>query len=191
MKTASLDLLIERAGAGSRAAMGALYDATAPAMYAMALAILKDKSAAETALIDAYGQIWKAAPTYVKSDSPAATWIAMAVREVVLAHARRDGGRAALEPAIAPGEVNKTSNAQSIYRAGEEERLAAALSALDDASRASIRRAFFEGAPYGVLAQHLSSPLGGVKSRIRRGLLVMRDRMEGTGAADTEKQAAQ
>ena len=57
----------------------------------------------------------------------------------------------------------------------DERRLAYCIGTLKDGDGRLIRAAFFEGSTYAELATRTTTPLGTVKSRIRRALLKLRD----------------
>ena len=62
--------------------------------------------------------------------------------------------------------------------AGEEGRLHNCLSELDDRTETVIRTAFFEGVTYDALARRMDTPLGTVKSWVRRGLAKLKGCLE-------------
>jgi RNA polymerase sigma-70 factor (ECF subfamily) len=66
---------------------------------------------------------------------------------------------------------DKSPGAEALLEAaGEDARLNACLSQLDDRTEKVIRTAFFEGVTYEALARRMEAPLGTVKSWVRRGL---------------------
>jgi RNA polymerase sigma-70 factor (ECF subfamily) len=63
--------------------------------------------------------------------------------------------------------------------AGQATQIRAAMEALSVLQRVAIELAFYEGLTHAEIAERLELPLGTVKTRIRQGLLKLRDRLAG------------
>ena len=170
--------IIQRIAGGDRAAMAELYDRHADAVFSLACRIVRQPADAEDVVQDVFTQAWRQASRYDAERASAAAWLlnitrTRAIDRVRAARARQriSGGEERLELTPAAGA---TQEEQAI--GGERaERVRAALSALGEAQRRAIDLAYFGGLTHGEIAERLAEPLGTVKTRIRSGLLKLRD----------------
>lgn len=173
------DLLVAVA-AGDSAAFENLYRSTSAKLFGICLRVVKQRSDAEDVLQDVYATIWRKANQYDAARASAMTWLAMMARNKAIDRVRASGierNSASLD--LAEDIHDQSPGAQSIAEASDEnKRLNACLDELEVQRRNLIRVAFFEGATYEELAARSGSPLGTVKSWIRRGLLRLKACLE-------------
>ncbi len=158
---------------GEHYALRALYDQEARWLLGVALRILRNRAAAEDVLQDAFLQIWKSAGSYQASLGSARGWIFTVVRNRALNEARRAGRQQDMDDA----DVAVLLDAAQLDAAQDGGRLRAdaeslerCLQALDEAKRQCIVHAFVDGFTHAQIAERLVTPVGTVKSWIRRGL---------------------
>ena len=175
---AGLARLIERAAGGDRAAFRQLYSSTAPKLYGICLRILDDPAAAEEALQDSFMSVWRLAGTFDEGRGNATAWLVTIARSRAIDRYRATRRVEAL-PIDAANEVADTAldAERQLIAAGETGRLNDGLATLDSGDARLIRAAFYEGSSYAELATRAGLPLGTVKSRIRRALLKLRERL--------------
>ena len=160
---------------GDREALRALYEAQAPRLFGVALAILRDRAAAADALHDAFLRIQARAGQFDASRGMAEAWLGAVVRHAALDIARARG-REQLTDDPALGDVPVEADALERVAAGAEaRRLRDCLLALDERNRRGIVLAFVHGLSHAQVAARLDLPLGTVKAWIRRGLLRLRE----------------
>ncbi len=162
------------------AAFEALYRATSAKLFGICLHLLRERSDAEDALQEVYATIWRKARQYDAALASPITWLAMIARNKAIDRLRAEHGQRHALPIefaeqLDDGSPGVDSNAE---QAAEHRRLAGCLGELDAARRQLIRTAFFEGVTYEQLAQRSGTPLGTVKSWIRRGLQQLRSCLE-------------
>lgn len=165
---------------GDVGAFEALYRATSAKLFGVCLGVLPSRSDAEEVLQDVFTTVWRKAAQYDAALSSPLTWLAMLARNRAIdrlrASARERGGApielAAEMPDPAPSTL---ANAES---SDERRRLEGCMDQLEAQRRTLIRTAFFEGATYDELARRSGSPLGSVKSWIRRGLAQLKACLE-------------
>ena len=163
--------LMSRVAAGERAALRQLYDATSAKLFAVCLRILSDREESEDVLQEVYVTIWRRADRFDASRASVMTWVSTIARNRSIDRLRARGPLAYADQVeeleIPDGGVSAEA---LLVTAGEEGRLHHCLSELDARTEKVIRTAFFEGVTYEALARRMDTPLGTVKSWVRRGL---------------------
>jgi RNA polymerase sigma factor (sigma-70 family) len=176
---ADLQPLMAAIAAGDRLALRQLYDATSAKLFGVTLRILSDREEAEDVLQEVYVTVWRRADRYDAAKAGVMTWIATIARNRAIDRLRARGPMAYAEPVdgleIADGAIGADALLEA---AGDARRLQGCLGELDDRTQAVIRTAFFEGVTYEALALRMSTPLGTVKSWIRRGLAKLKGCLE-------------
>ncbi|HEY6134458.1 MAG TPA: sigma-70 family RNA polymerase sigma factor [Rubrivivax sp.] len=162
---------------GERYALRALYEHESRWLLGVALRIVRDRQRAEDVLHDAFLQLWQHAGSYQSALGSARGWIYTIVRHAALKALREPGRMQALDPA----ELTVLADAQQAgsddERALDTDSLERCLQRLDDARRACVIHAFVDGFTHEQIAERLSTPLGTVKSWIRRSLASLRECM--------------
>lgn len=170
---------LRQASEGDREAFAALYDASSGLVYALVLRILGNPADAEEVTLDVYVQAWRQAARFDGARGGVAAWLATIGRSRALDRYRAHGARQRRE--AGPMEEESVSEAPSPERLtslGEERRVvAAALRALPAEQRLVIELAYFEGLSQTEMAERLGLPLGTVKTRVRLGMMALRDRI--------------
>lgn len=165
---------------GDREAFERLYRATSDKLFGVCVRLLRDRAEAEDALQDVFTTIWHKAGQYDAARASAITWLAQIARNRCIdrlrstSHLRRNDAIDLAEqiPDDAPGALDHAE------RAGERERLEECMSELEANRSKLLRTAFFEGVTYEELAARSNTPLGTVKSWIRRSLIALRACLE-------------
>ena len=175
-------LLLQRCGNGDSAALRTLYDDVAPQLFGVILRILPRRNLAEEALQEVFLSIWRNAGTYQPSRGSPMTWLASIARNRALdmrrsltAEPLSSDPVAAFEETIA-AEGNNPE--QETALAVEAQRLNNCMEQLTPEQNRAIRLAFINGLSYPEIAHHIQSPLGTVKSWVRRGLQALKACLE-------------
>jgi len=173
-ETELTDLLVKVAN-GDRAALRAIYVRQSTRLFGVAMAILRDRTAAADVLQDAFLKLWERARQFDPARGNAEAWIAAIVRYGALDIARTRGRET---PSDDPnlGDAAIDPDALDALLASESgKRLRDCLARLDPRNRQGIVLAFVHGLSHPEVAARLDQPLGTVKSWIRRGLLSLRE----------------
>lgn len=172
-----------RVARGDRSAFAELYDQLAPRVHAVVLAVVRDPSQAEEVTQEVMVELWRLAPRFDAARGSAASWAATvahrrAVDRVRSTQASRDRDRrdARVRTAAAPHD----DVVEQVEDRVDRERVAGALRTLTDTQRESIELAYFSGYTYREVAAVLDVAEGTVKTRIRDGLIRLRDALEVT-----------
>ncbi len=156
---------------GEQFALQAIYARDSRWLFAVALRIVKRRELAEEVLHDAMVKVWRRAHLYSPALGSARGWVYTVVRNQALNAVRKKVMEVSTEDHVVP-EVGALDNQELAQEAG---RLSACLGKLDETKRNAIVLAFVDGYTHDQIAEKLDSPLGSVKSWIRRGLLKLKE----------------
>jgi RNA polymerase sigma-70 factor, ECF subfamily len=172
---ALLDRIVER----DERAVGELYDRHSRLLYGLILRILRDRSETEEVLQEVFVLVWTRAETYNVALGSPAGWLVRIARNRAIDRLRANSVRiraveSAPEPA-APESPEMHAAASEAQRA-----IGQALSALPAEQRVLIEQAYFLGLTQSELAERFKLPLGTVKTRIRTGMIALRQQLSQT-----------
>jgi RNA polymerase sigma-70 factor (ECF subfamily) len=175
-----LDKLLKDIALGNRQAFEKLYRDSSPQLFAICLRIVSQRSEAEDVLQEVFATVWRKAAQFDVERAGAMSWLAMIARNKAIDRLRSQPQARKFEPLELADEIADpiASPQRDAQAAGERDRLDECMKRLDDRRRSLIRAAFFDGSTYEELAARVGSPLGTVKSWIRRGLLQLRECLE-------------
>lgn len=173
---------VRRAAQGDQAALAEFYDATSRYVFGLALRIVGDRSAAEEVVIDVYLQVWRQAALFDPGRGTPAAWLFAMTRSRALdllrsgaqrAQSRRQSLDTVAElPDPGPGpEVEADA-------AGRSRLVRNALASLSPEQREAVELAYFGGLSQSEIADRTGVPLGTAKTRIRLGMIRLRQVLE-------------
>ena len=168
---------------GDESAMADLYDRHARAIYSLALRMLADAAEAEDVVQDVFTQAWRQAGLYDAARAPVIGWLIVMARARTLDRLRARRSRIALGgPGPDPADLADAAPGPELQAIGREQgsRVRAALAALSAAQREAIELAYYNGLSQSDIAARLKQPLGTVKTRMRSGLLRLRELLRGS-----------
>lgn len=177
MDTAGDDLteLLLMVARGDESVFGVLYDQIAGAVFGLVRRVLRDPSQAEEVTQEVLVEVWRTAPRFDPERGNARTWImTMAHRRAVDRVRREQAARdretkaTKFEPAAPP--VDETVAIEL-----EHQQVRSALGQLTDLQQEAIALAYYGGHTYREVAELLDIPLATTKTRIRDGLIRLRD----------------
>jgi RNA polymerase sigma-70 factor (ECF subfamily) len=167
------EALMELVAAGDSAALAQLYDRHARAVYGLALRMLAAAEPAEEVVQETFWRIWKRAATYQRNSS-FLPWMFGITRNLCIDELRRRQVRpvsAGNDEEILSVLTDQQQNVEQSTLEAERRRLiTSALADLPQDQREVIELAYFGGLSQREIADHLQSPLGTIKTRIRLGL---------------------
>lgn len=173
-ETLDLAELLTLVPTGDESAFATLYRQTGPHLYGVALRITRDRSSAEDVVQDVLTKLWSGAARFEAGRGSPLGWLLTMARNRALDLIARRGRDAPLPEEF--DELPDPAEDALSALAGREDadRLRACLEVLTDDQRRAILVAFFEGATHEEVAEQLETPLGTVKSWVRRGLLKLK-----------------
>ncbi len=175
--------LLERLLARDQTALSALYDRYAGVVYALAFRITSSTVEAEDVVVDTFWQIWQQADRYDRTRGQVGAWIFTIARSRALdrLRARRRSPLTEQDPRAeaeaAQRAVASDSPEQALWLHEQSALVRAALVELTPVQRQAIELAYYQGLTHTEIAERLGEPLGTIKTRIRLGLMKMREHL--------------
>jgi len=171
--------LLRRLEAREPDALEALYGRYSAYVMGIALRILGSREEAEEVVQDVFWQLWKSSLCYDPARGRFSTWLFSVARNRSIDRLRASNRTplrsAAEELDRLPSNDDQEGEAYLVERQKE---VRAQLELLPSEQRAAIELAFFRGLSHGEIAEQTGEALGTIKSRIRRGLLRLRQGLE-------------
>jgi RNA polymerase sigma-70 factor (ECF subfamily) len=172
------ELLIRVAG-GDRDAFAQLFGRYAAKVKAYLLRLGAAGAIAEDLAQDAMLSIYRRAASYDPAKAKASTWIFVIARNAWIDKLRRERVELAYRQINPPPEESEDEAPdEAAVRLQDAEQVSAALATLSPDQRQVVELSFFEDRPHSEIAEHLSLPLGTVKSRLRLALIKLRAHWE-------------
>jgi RNA polymerase sigma-70 factor (ECF subfamily) len=164
-------------------AIGELYDRHRRLLYGLILRILRDRSEAEEVLQEVFVLVWTRAETYDVALGVPIAWLVRLARNRAIDRLRANRVRLrAVETVAAPSPASGDPETRASQ--GEQEHaVARALGELPREQRDLIEEAYFLGLTQSELAARHQVPLGTVKTRMRSGLQLLRQKLSAVAGA--------
>ncbi len=162
-------------------ALGELYDRHAGRLLALARRVLGDGGEAEEVLQEVFLFVWRSAASFDPARGSVLTWLLIVTRSRAIDRLRTRRGASrpevrSLEELAEPPASSEDIEASSAGRQWEV-LCRSAVQQLPEDQRRALELAYFEGLTHQEIAERTSSPLGTVKTRVRLGLMKLRERM--------------
>lgn len=174
--------LVARIAQGDREALGLIYDRYARVIYSVSFRLLGDRGAAEEITQDVFLSLWLRAGTYQTDKGKFSTWLfSIAHNRAVdaLRRRRREGTPTPIDtPDMERIAANGPDPAQQSAIMTDRRLVQQALVKLPDPQREVLVMAYYQGLTQVEIANRLSAPLGTVKTRMRLGLLKLKEMLK-------------
>jgi len=168
--------LLELVALGDEQAFEALYERVAGVVFGLARAVLRDPHQAEEVAQEVLLEVWRLAPRYDAGKGSARAWIStMTHRRAVDRVRSSQAARTRDEVAATQGERDYDDVVETVETRLEAERVRHCLDGLTPRQRDAVTLAYYGGHSYANVADLLKLPLGTVKTRMRDGLIRLRD----------------
>jgi RNA polymerase sigma-70 factor (ECF subfamily) len=174
--------LVQSIATGDQRALQALYERTHRIVFTLIARITNNRETAEELTLDVFHDVWRRASTYDADGGSVVGWIMNQARSRAIDRLRFEQRKKRVNPY--PNEsvpVAATIDQHETYDLKEQGRLLRnALTVLTPAERQVIETAFFSELTYDEVAVRLNQPLGTVKTRVRSGLMKLRQALAKT-----------
>ena len=172
--------LIARMAKEDGSALTELHGMWSPILLGIACRMLGDRREAEEAVQDTFVRMWHRAKDYDPQQSPPFVWAFAVMRGYCIDHLRyrhrgkRDSSRVVPIHLHAPPEATEDARVMAI---DDWRRVRAALDVLETEERRCLELAVFLEYTHSEISEHLGTPLGTVKNRLRRALEKVRNQL--------------
>jgi RNA polymerase sigma-70 factor, ECF subfamily len=175
--SADLAGLLRLAGRGDEAAFARLYDATASRVFGLALRVVRDRAQAEEVAQESFLEIWRTSSRYDPDRGSPLSWLLTITHRRAVDRVRSAESASRREATYHDRNqtIEHDSTAEAAQASLEARRVRGALSHLTAAQREAVSLAYLGGYTHTEVATMLDLPLGTAKTRIRDGLIRLRD----------------
>lgn len=174
-----LQQLLARVAVGDKTAFSDLYDEVAPRVFGLVKRLLVDHSQSEEVTQEIFLEVWQTASRFDPNKGGATTWIlTMAHRRAVdRVRASQSSRDRDVKIGIRDYQNDYDNVSTSVEVKVEHERVEKAMGRLTELQRQAIQLSYYGGYSNSEVAEILSVPIGTVKTRIRDGMIRLRDEM--------------
>jgi RNA polymerase sigma-70 factor (ECF subfamily) len=170
--------LLKAVAAKDEAALGQLYDRYRLILFGMLMRILNNREEAEDVLQEVFLQVWRRAGDFDEKRGRPFTWLVTLARSRGIDRLRSLASRERVAVAGANEASGEVSDAASdAIRSEQRGVVNNALSELPDEQKQPLMLAYFDGLTQAEIALQLGAPLGTVKTRMRAGMMKLRERL--------------
>jgi RNA polymerase sigma-70 factor (ECF subfamily) len=169
--------LLHAIAGGDEQALASLYDRYRVILFSLVLRILHSRDDAEDVLQELFLQVWKRASDFDETRGRPFTWLVTLARSRAIDRLRSLDARerAVNESVRAAGPEEWADAVDDLIRSEQSEVVRRALAELPDEQRRALLLAYFEGLTQTEIAARLNAPLGTVKTRMRSGMIKLRE----------------
>jgi RNA polymerase sigma-70 factor (ECF subfamily) len=169
--------LVQRVAMGDQDAFAALYDSVASPVHGVVRSVLRDRAQSEEVAQEVLVEVWRTAPRYRPDRGTPVNWILTLAHRRAVDRVRSVEAAAAREHKAAlldrlPDYDHVTEQVEARL---EREQVRRCLRTLTDVQKQAVTLAYYRGLTYRQVAETLALPLGTVKTRLRDGLVRLRD----------------
>ncbi len=173
-----LGTLLSRAGRGDQSAFAELYDQLAPLLYGVVLKVVRDPSQSEEVTQEAFIELWRLAPRYDSSRGSVRSWAATLAHRRAIDRVRSEqASRDRTEREAHKRPIQSSDVAEQVVANIDGTRVRKALERLTEIQRQAVELAYFGGHSYREVALLLDVAEGTIKTRIRDGMIRLRDEL--------------
>jgi RNA polymerase sigma-70 factor (ECF subfamily) len=179
-ESAALRQALVRMAQGEHPALATCFDLMGSVVFSLAVRMLRDRAAAEDVSQDIFVQVWRQASHYDATRGSPEAWIMMIARTRILDRIRSRGAGVVLKSVgdNLPDAPAADDWPEDLAISREDAaHVRQALADLPAEQKQAVELAFFDGLTHMEIAEKTHVPLGTIKTRIRLGLLKIRDQL--------------
>ncbi len=178
----SLTDILPKVAAGEPRAMDDCIQRYAAIVWTIVSRYLKDATEAEDLIQDIFTEIWKKAASFDPTIAGESTFVGMIARRRSIDFLRRRGRQPEFEP-LAAAEFVPHASPETPSIGCDPESVRSSLATLSADTRQLFHLFFDDGFTHPEIAEKTGLPLGTVKTRLRRGLIALREQLQRLGTS--------
>lgn len=160
--------------------MAQLYDRYRVILFGLLMRILNNREEAEDVLQELFMQVWRRATDFDENRGKPFSWLVTMARSRAIDRLRTLAARERVAVAGARDESEAISDAaMDAFRSEQRGLVTNALAQLPDEQQRPLMLAYFDGLTQSEIATQLGAPLGTVKTRMRNGMIKLRELLAG------------
>jgi RNA polymerase sigma-70 factor, ECF subfamily len=173
----SEEALLQRVARGDEAAFERLYDLVAPLVHGVVLGVLRNPALAEEVTQEVLVEAWRTAPRFDATRGSARSWLLTMARRRAVDRVRSVQAAVDRDAAVGAREVERDVDvvSEAVEIRLEQQQVRRCLDGLSAVQLEAVSLAFYAGHTHREVAHLLGVPLGTVKTRLRDGLIRLRD----------------
>ena len=174
---ATVDDLMVLVARGDTAAYAEVYDLLSAAVYGLVRQVLRDPAQSEEVAQEVFIAVWRQATRFDPSRGSAVAWVMTMAHRRAVDRVRTEQASADRAARAAPPDPPDRHDPvlEEVETRLRHEQVRRCLGSLTELQQESVRLAYYGGYTYVEVAELLSVPLGTVKTRLRDGLIRLRD----------------
>ncbi|OKK22250.1 RNA polymerase subunit sigma [Streptomyces sp. CB00455] len=174
-----LEEVMELVARGDKDAFATLYDAVAGTVFGIALRVVRDRAQSEEVAQEVMIDLWRQAARYRPEQGSVMTWAATIAHRRAIDRVRSAQAAANRDhdTAVRDGQRPYDEVVEQVEKRLEGEQVRRCMGGLTELQREAVTLAYYQGLTYREVAETLGTPLPTIKTRMRDGLIRLRDCM--------------
>jgi RNA polymerase sigma-70 factor (ECF subfamily) len=174
---ATAEEVLVRVARGDEAAFERLYQLLSPAVFGLVRRIVRDPAQSEEVTQEVFIELWRTAARYRPERGSALAWAMTVAHRKAVDRVRSASASVARDTRAAQADTARPFDevSETVASRLEREQVRRCLRNLTELQRESVLLAYYQGYTHREVAQLLNSPLGTIKTRLRDGLIRLRD----------------
>ncbi|GAA5115060.1 ECF RNA polymerase sigma factor SigK [Haloechinothrix salitolerans] len=169
--------LMSQVARGDEHAFAELYDLLAERVYGLVLRVMRDPAQSEEVTQEVFVELWRTASRFQSERGSVTSWAMTIAHRRAVDRVRSSQSTIDREARMAASQRDTPfdSVADEVANRFEQHQVRNCLDTLTELQRESVGLAYYQGYTYGEVARLLDTPLGTIKTRLRDGLIRLRD----------------